>query len=211
MDVFIDALESLGQGFLNLTWEAGVMILIGCLLLYLGIGRKIEPLLLVPIGFGVVLGNLPLAHLAAQHRIEAPAEAGFHRVAWDLRYPELRAWVPEETPQYLPPAGTLAVPGQYSVSMQKRVDGVVTDLGQSRTFDVVSIREPTLEGVSQEQRVVFMAQIDELIRAADGTVKSIDAMSAEIDAIKQVVIPVTNYYSAGRVNPFISLVCIITI
>jgi oxaloacetate decarboxylase beta subunit len=66
MDVFLDALSSLGQGFLHLTWESGVMILIGCLLLYLGIGRKIEPLLLIPIGFGVVLGNLPLANLAAQ-------------------------------------------------------------------------------------------------------------------------------------------------
>ncbi|OGO17405.1 MAG: glutaconyl-CoA decarboxylase subunit beta, partial [Chloroflexi bacterium RBG_16_50_11] len=42
------------------------MILIGCLLLYLGIGRKTEPLLLIPIGFGVILGNLPLANLAAQ-------------------------------------------------------------------------------------------------------------------------------------------------
>ena len=66
MDVFIDALNSLGQGFLNLTWQSGIMISIGCLLLYLGIGRKIEPLLLIPIGFGVVLGNLPLANLAAQ-------------------------------------------------------------------------------------------------------------------------------------------------
>lgn len=66
MDVFLDALTSLGQGFLNLTWQSGVMILIGCLLLYIGIGRKIEPLLLIPIGFGVVLGNLPLANLSAQ-------------------------------------------------------------------------------------------------------------------------------------------------
>jgi carboxybiotin decarboxylase len=65
MDVFLNALSSLGQGFLNLTWQAGVMISIGCLLLYLGIGRKIEPLLLIPIGFGVVLGNLPLANLSA--------------------------------------------------------------------------------------------------------------------------------------------------
>ena len=65
MDSFLDALRSLGQGFTNLTWEAGVMILIGCVLLYLGIGRKIEPLLLIPIGFGVVLGNLPLANLSA--------------------------------------------------------------------------------------------------------------------------------------------------
>jgi oxaloacetate decarboxylase beta subunit len=66
MDAFLDALSSLGQGFMHLTWQSGVMILIGCLLLYLGIGRKIEPLLLIPIGFGVVLGNLPLANLAAQ-------------------------------------------------------------------------------------------------------------------------------------------------
>src|SRR4030042_6189937 len=65
MDVFLDALSSLGQGFLNLTWQSGIMILIGCLALYLGIGRKVEPLLLIPIGFGVILGNLPLANLSA--------------------------------------------------------------------------------------------------------------------------------------------------
>jgi len=65
MEAFLDALNSLGQGFLNMTWESAVMILIGCALLYLGIGRKVEPLLLVPIGFGVILGNLPLANLSA--------------------------------------------------------------------------------------------------------------------------------------------------
>jgi oxaloacetate decarboxylase beta subunit len=65
MDAFLDALNSLGQGFLNLSWQSAVMIFIGCVLLYLGIGRKIEPLLLIPIGAGVVLGNLPLAGLSA--------------------------------------------------------------------------------------------------------------------------------------------------
>ena len=65
MDAFLDALNSLGQGFLNLSWQGVIMILIGCVLLYLGIGRKIEPLLLVPIGAGVILGNLPLAQLSA--------------------------------------------------------------------------------------------------------------------------------------------------
>jgi oxaloacetate decarboxylase beta subunit len=65
MDVFWDALNSLGQGFIELSWQRAVMILIGCVLLYLGIGRKIEPLLLIPIGAGVVLGNLPLAGLSS--------------------------------------------------------------------------------------------------------------------------------------------------
>lgn len=41
--------------------EPGIilMLIIGCVLLYLGIAKKFEPLLLVPIGFGVVLANLP--------------------------------------------------------------------------------------------------------------------------------------------------------
>jgi len=33
-------------------------------LLYLGTAKKIEPMLLIPIGFGIILGNLPLAGLA---------------------------------------------------------------------------------------------------------------------------------------------------
>ena len=65
MDFFITALQSLGKGFTALSWEAVVMILIGCILLYLAIARKIEPLLLLPIGFGIILGNLPLAGLSA--------------------------------------------------------------------------------------------------------------------------------------------------
>jgi carboxybiotin decarboxylase len=66
MEVWGSALESLAQGFINLGWQNIVMILLGSVLLYLGTARKIEPLLLVPIGFGVILGNLPLAGLSAQ-------------------------------------------------------------------------------------------------------------------------------------------------
>jgi len=65
MDVFISALSSLVQGFASLTWQTAIMVLLGCVLLYLGVARKFEPLLLVPIGFGVILGNLPLAGLSA--------------------------------------------------------------------------------------------------------------------------------------------------
>ncbi|UCD83071.1 MAG: sodium ion-translocating decarboxylase subunit beta [Desulfobacterales bacterium] len=39
------------------------MIAVGCLLLYLGIKKDVEPLLLVPIGFGAILTNIPLADL----------------------------------------------------------------------------------------------------------------------------------------------------
>jgi sodium ion-translocating decarboxylase beta subunit len=51
------------SGFASFTWGNGVMLVIGGLLLYLGIVKKMEPLLLVPIGFGVLLINLPLGGL----------------------------------------------------------------------------------------------------------------------------------------------------
>jgi len=117
-------------------------------------------------------------------QVEGPAEAGFHRVAWDLRYPAVEPWSPEGEDQGLS-AGVLVVPGSFKVSMQKRVDGVTTDLGQAQDFDVVSIRkDPVLPGTTQEQRVVFEMQADELIRAATGTIAAIDAVVAELDAVK---------------------------
>ena len=117
--------------------------------------------------------------------VEGPAEAGFHRIAWNLRYPALNAWTPiVEGEEEEEGAGVLVAPGTFSVSMQQRVDGVLTDLGQSQTFDVVSIREPTLPGSTQEQRVVFESQVDELGRASDGTMKAIDRISEELDAVK---------------------------
>lgn len=47
-------------GFVGLTGGNVIMILVGCVLLYLAIAKGFEPLLLMPIGFGCVLANLPL-------------------------------------------------------------------------------------------------------------------------------------------------------
>jgi len=57
--------ESTGiYGFLSGWWQEGMMILIGVLLIYLGIAKKFEPLLLIPIGFGCILANIPFAGIA---------------------------------------------------------------------------------------------------------------------------------------------------
>lgn len=51
-------------GFFHLQWGQGIMIIVGLILLYLAIVKQFEPLLLVPIGFGGILANLPDAGLA---------------------------------------------------------------------------------------------------------------------------------------------------
>jgi oxaloacetate decarboxylase beta subunit len=53
------------SGFAALSWQSLVMIIVACILLYLAIAKKFEPLLLLPIAFGMLLANLPLTGIMA--------------------------------------------------------------------------------------------------------------------------------------------------
>ena len=61
-----------------------VMILVACVLLYMGIGKKFEPLLLVPIAFGMLLANLPLTLLFAEPAYDAATHSGSVGFMWVL-------------------------------------------------------------------------------------------------------------------------------
>lgn len=78
---FIGALEEIlaGSGFAALFSDPRslVMILIAFVLLFLGIGKKFEPLLLVPIAFGILLANFPLTGL-----LNAPANGASPGMLW---------------------------------------------------------------------------------------------------------------------------------
>ena len=53
-------------GFANLTTGHVIMILIGALFIFLGIRFRFEPLLLIPIGFGMLIGNIPFKDAGLQ-------------------------------------------------------------------------------------------------------------------------------------------------
>lgn len=69
MEVIQQLIET--SGVYNLTIQNVIMIIIACVFLYLGIKRGYEPYLMVPIAFGMLLVNLPLAGL-----MDAPTENG---------------------------------------------------------------------------------------------------------------------------------------
>ena len=73
--MFLNALQNMWaeSGFAALTWQHFVMIAIACALIFLAIAKKFEPLLLLPIAFGVLLANLPLTGIMGEPRGE---EAG---------------------------------------------------------------------------------------------------------------------------------------
>ena len=81
---FLNAVKGIfeSSGLMNLTWQNYVMIAISCVLLYLAIKKQYEPLLLLPIAFGMLLVNLypeimspPSVELLTQQQAEA---AGFN-------------------------------------------------------------------------------------------------------------------------------------
>ena len=78
--MFIDALKNIWEssGIYSITWQQGVMLVVAGVLIYMAIGRKCEPLLLLPIAFGMLLSNLPIAGL-----YHSEIFAGGH-VHWDL-------------------------------------------------------------------------------------------------------------------------------
>ncbi|MBQ7653874.1 MAG: sodium ion-translocating decarboxylase subunit beta, partial [Clostridia bacterium] len=67
MNMIFDVLKGLleATGFAALSWQEGVMLLVSFVFLFLAIAKKFEPLLLLPIAFGIMLANLPGAGLMA--------------------------------------------------------------------------------------------------------------------------------------------------
>ena len=68
----MDTLQTLAglwedTGFHNATWGNMIMIMVGIVLVFLAIRYSYKPLLLIPLGMGVILGNIPFLHEAAYH------------------------------------------------------------------------------------------------------------------------------------------------
>lgn len=72
-------MEELLKGFTGLTWQAGVMFLIGGILIFLAIKKQYEPMLLLPIGFGAILANIPFSAV-----IGTESEPGFLKIMYNV-------------------------------------------------------------------------------------------------------------------------------
>jgi photosystem II stability/assembly factor-like uncharacterized protein len=120
--------------------------------------------------------------------IEAPATAGFNRVAWDLRYADSAPWSPGGGGSYIPIPGPLAAPGSYTVSMSKRIDGNLVELAGPVPFEVSDIREATLEGAPPAEVTAFALRLDRLQGEVAGAGKAVETAMQEVAAIKETLV-----------------------
>ena len=118
-------------------------------------------------------------------QLEGPATSGFHRVAWDLRYPESEPWTEKPQDNYIVFSGPLAAPGDYTVSLATRIDGVLKDTGQQTSIKVKLMRQNSLASAEPIEVVAFGRRLDELLRQSQGADTAMKALLKELTAIKQ--------------------------
>ena len=123
-------------------------------------------------------------------RLSGDTGAGFHRAAWDLRYPPSNPTKltgdDEERPSWaLRERGPMAVPGSYRVQLAKRVAGVVTDLGPAQPFEVVPLNLATLPAADRAAQLAFQQKTARLQRAVLAAAEVVDETKARLATIKK--------------------------
>jgi hypothetical protein len=115
-------------------------------------------------------------------RIKGPVEKGFHRVAWDLRFPATSA-IRDAGPDDEARSGVMAAPGGYTVVLSKQMDGVITDLSDPVAFTVEPMRMGALKGAAAQDVAAFWQRTASLQRATTAasvvlanTLERVDAM-----------------------------------
>lgn len=116
-------------------------------------------------------------------RLTAKASEGISRITWDFRYPStspvrLKSKQKDES-------GLLAMPGNYSVSMAKCVDGVIADPCVKQNFKAVVLNNSTLPASDRNALVQFQKEVHELSRAVNGAIRATNDLEEKIKLLKK--------------------------
>ncbi len=102
-------------------------------------------------------------------KIKQDAKKGIHRLTWDFRYaspgPVTFAVLDPSNPYDVAENGYLALPGEYSVSLSKVIDGTITQLVSAQKFKVMALNSATLAASDKKALDTFCRQVAELRRA----------------------------------------------
>ena len=123
--------------------------------------------------------------------IKAEPKKGVNRIYWDYRYPALTP-VQLEKPSFDNPfserdTGPLALPGTYTVSMSKFVNGKVTQLVPPTEFRTKLLANTTLPASDKESVFKFQEEVAEFQRVVSGTARTLDELNTKLKYYYQVI------------------------
>ena len=122
-------------------------------------------------------------------RLKAPATAGMHRIAWDLRYPpatpvSLKPPVPD--PFNDPPEGPMVAPGRFTVAIEKTVQGRSTALSEPQSFEARGAYE--IPAAERAKLLAFEKKVARLQRAVTGAAEALAEAKNRIAHAKQAIL-----------------------
>ncbi|MDQ1707521.1 MAG: hypothetical protein QOJ88_732 [Pyrinomonadaceae bacterium] len=125
-------------------------------------------------------------------RMTGPVTSGLQRVSWDLRYPPT-SLPPPPNPENENPfddgsGGPLVMPGTYKVSLAKRVDGVMTPLGQPQEFQVIVLGQEAMSPSDRAALVEFQQKVARLQRAVQGALDAANALKPRLVLIRRALL-----------------------
>jgi photosystem II stability/assembly factor-like uncharacterized protein len=140
----------------------------------------------------VILVTVQDAEGNVVRRGTGPVSAGLHRVTWDLRYPSLApaslADPDGDNPFDQAPQGPMAVPGKYTVTFAKRVEGKVTPLGEPQTFTAEPLGLASLPAEDRPAVLAFQEKTARLQRAVFGADKLVSETLERLNYIQRALL-----------------------
>ncbi len=121
-------------------------------------------------------------------RLAGPRDKGFHRVAWNLRDPGSVPAPVRRGADPDGPAGPLAPPGVYSVTLAREVDGVITALAEPVSFRVVPLRPAPRSEEEQREVIAFRRKVARLQRAVRGAIRVAGEARTRIDHVQAAIL-----------------------
>ncbi|MFT5724916.1 MAG: photosystem II stability/assembly factor-like uncharacterized protein, partial [Bacteroidia bacterium] len=123
-------------------------------------------------------------------RLKAKASKGMQRIVWDFRYPTTRpvVLVVKKPGRYgSADKGPMALPGTYSVSLFKVVNGIATELVSPQSFEIKPLNNQTLPAKKLEEVLTFEKQSGELYRSVSSAMRTMQDMENRLKYIKVAV------------------------
>lgn len=117
-------------------------------------------------------------------RIEGKNKRGFSRVAWDLTWPATDAIVTKENinGDFI---GARVAPGEYTVTLSKQVDGIVTDLSEPMPFKVERMYKGALDGVDPQITAAFWRETEILNKSATAASKVLEKTLYKVELMQK--------------------------
>jgi hypothetical protein len=117
-------------------------------------------------------------------RIDAPAEKGFHRVAWDLKHPYYKSVEGAIDDDGSVNSGFRVIPGTYSAELVLLKDGQSRRLDDPVSFDVTRMYEPAIAGAAIEEVDAFWKQAAKLEGQLSAARYAVDDAFESLDTLE---------------------------